>query len=64
MVRKLLTGNAAAALQAAMADVRSKHPHPYYWASFFLTGRPHHSDTERASGHERHRNLVLQEHTS
>ncbi len=33
-------GDAAAALRAAMADIRREHPHPYYWAPFFLTGRP------------------------
>jgi CHAT domain-containing protein/uncharacterized protein HemY len=26
------------ALQRAQLDVRSKYPHPYYWASFVLTG--------------------------
>jgi len=32
--------DAAAALKNAMADIRSRYPHPYYWAPFFLTGRP------------------------
>jgi tetratricopeptide (TPR) repeat protein/CHAT domain-containing protein len=27
-----------AALQAAQAEVRKTHPHPYYWAGFVLTG--------------------------
>lgn len=30
----------AAALQAAQAATRQKYPHPYYWASFVLTGDP------------------------
>jgi CHAT domain-containing protein/tetratricopeptide (TPR) repeat protein len=30
----------AAALQAAQAATREKYPHPYYWASFVLTGDP------------------------
>ncbi|MBZ5656294.1 MAG: CHAT domain-containing protein [Acidobacteriia bacterium] len=28
-----------AALQAAMADIRRSHPHPYYWAPFSLIGK-------------------------
>lgn len=32
--------DAARALQEAMAAVRARHPHPYHWAAFFLTGRP------------------------
>jgi len=32
-------GNAAA-LRAAQAETRGKHPDPYYWASFVLTGDP------------------------
>jgi CHAT domain-containing protein len=31
---------AAAAHRRAMADVRRDLPHPYFWAPFFLTGRP------------------------
>jgi CHAT domain-containing protein len=27
-----------AALRAAMMEIRSRHPHPYYWAPFFLVG--------------------------
>lgn len=30
----------AAALQAAQSETRKKHPHPYYWAAFVLTGDP------------------------
>jgi CHAT domain-containing protein/tetratricopeptide (TPR) repeat protein len=30
----------AAALQAAQIATRKKHPHPYYWAAFVLTGDP------------------------
>jgi CHAT domain-containing protein len=30
----------AAALQAAQIATRKKHPHPYYWAAFVLTGAP------------------------
>jgi tetratricopeptide (TPR) repeat protein len=33
-------GDPAAAHRRAMAEIRAKHPHPYYWAAFFLTGRP------------------------
>lgn len=29
----------ARSLQSAMKAVREKHPHPYYWAPFFLTGQ-------------------------
>jgi len=32
--------DAAAASRAAMLAVRAEHKHPYYWAPFFLTGRP------------------------
>jgi CHAT domain-containing protein len=32
--------DAASALRSAMAAVRERHPHPYFWAPFFLTGRP------------------------
>jgi CHAT domain-containing protein len=31
---------ASGALRAAMAEIRSRRPHPYYWAPFFLVGRP------------------------
>ncbi|HKP12059.1 MAG TPA: CHAT domain-containing protein, partial [Blastocatellia bacterium] len=30
----------AEALQAAQIATRKKHPHPYYWAAFVLTGNP------------------------
>ena len=33
-------GDAAAALKDAMAELRRQRPHPYYWAPFFVTGRP------------------------
>lgn len=32
--------DAAAALRRTMAEIRAQRPHPYYWAPFFLTGRP------------------------
>ena len=32
--------DASGALKAAMARIRAKRPHPYYWAPFFLVGRP------------------------
>jgi CHAT domain-containing protein len=35
----LKTNDLAASLQSAMKAVRQKHPHPYYWAPFFLTGQ-------------------------
>lgn len=31
---------ASGALRAAMAEIRLRRPHPYYWAPFFLVGRP------------------------
>ncbi|MFI5404063.1 MAG: CHAT domain-containing protein, partial [Planctomycetota bacterium] len=31
---------ASGALREAMADIRSRWPHPYYWAPFFLVGSP------------------------
>jgi CHAT domain-containing protein len=30
----------AAVLQAAQAETRANHPHPYDWAAFVLTGDP------------------------
>ncbi len=30
----------AVALQSAMIELRSRYPHPYYWAPFILTGAP------------------------
>jgi CHAT domain-containing protein len=27
------------ALQQAMFETRARHPHPYYWAPFFLVGK-------------------------
>jgi CHAT domain-containing protein len=36
---RIRTGSGtASALQAAMLEVRSKQPHPYYWAPFVLIG--------------------------
>jgi tetratricopeptide (TPR) repeat protein len=32
-------GQAAVALRAAMLECRLNHPHPYYWAPFFLVGQ-------------------------
>ena len=29
----------AAALQAAMKQIREEHPHPYFWAPFVLVGK-------------------------
>src|SRR5882672_12117573 len=31
----------AGSLRFAMQEIRAKHPHPYYWAPFFLTGQVH-----------------------
>jgi len=31
----------AGSLRLAMQEIRAKHPHPYYWAPFFLTGQVH-----------------------
>jgi tetratricopeptide (TPR) repeat protein len=49
-------GDAATAAREAMAEIRAHRPHPYYWASFFLAGRPfapvRAADT---SGHTRRR---------
>ena len=33
------TSDMPRALQWAMKAIREKHPHPYYWAPFFLTGK-------------------------
>jgi CHAT domain-containing protein/tetratricopeptide (TPR) repeat protein len=32
-------GENASALRGAMIELREKHPHPYYWAAFALTGK-------------------------
>jgi CHAT domain-containing protein len=32
------TVDRATALQRAMWEVRTEHPHPYYWAPFILVG--------------------------
>ncbi len=42
-----VTGDAATAYREAMRESRASRPHPYYWAPFFLTGRPHRSETNR-----------------
>lgn len=33
------TADMAGALRTAMQEIRVAHPHPYYWAPFFLTGK-------------------------
>ncbi len=39
--RRLAAGSGpAAALRAAMRELREAHPHPYYWAPFVLVGEP------------------------
>jgi CHAT domain-containing protein len=35
----LQTSNKAEALARAAAEVRAEHPHPYYWAPFFVVGK-------------------------
>ena len=32
-------GNKAAAMQEAMAEIRRRYAHPYYWAPFLLVGK-------------------------
>jgi len=29
----------AGSLRRAMHEIRARHPHPYFWAPFFLTGQ-------------------------
>lgn len=49
-------GDAASAARMAMAEIRTHRPHPYYWASFFLAGRPHApARAAGAGGHTRRR---------
>jgi tetratricopeptide (TPR) repeat protein len=43
-------GDAATAAKEAMAEIRRHHPHPYYWASYFLAGRPFSPARPAASG--------------
>lgn len=43
--------DAAAAQRRAMAYVRDRHPHPYHWAPFFLTGCPADARRPAPSGH-------------
>jgi CHAT domain-containing protein len=38
----LKSGEKAIALREAMREVRSAHPHPFYWAPFFLIGKALH----------------------
>jgi len=33
------TNDMAGSLRTAMQEVRANHPHPYFWAPFFLTGQ-------------------------
>jgi CHAT domain-containing protein len=33
------SGDMAGSLRRAMHEIRAKHPHPYFWAPFFLTGQ-------------------------
>ena len=33
------TGFVLERLRAAMLEIRGRHPHPYFWAPFFLTGQ-------------------------
>ena len=40
-------GGKSGALRAAMTEIRARRPHPYYWAPFFLVGRPWDSPGER-----------------
>ena len=48
--RALAAGrDAADAHRAAMAAVRARHPHPYYWAPFFLMGAPTRNATSRTA---------------
>jgi hypothetical protein len=53
-------GDAAAAAKEAMAEIRAHHPHPYYWASYFLAGRPLASArTARMGSHTRRRDRAV-----
>jgi CHAT domain-containing protein len=33
------SNDVASSLQSAMREIRTNHPHPYYWAPFLLTGQ-------------------------
>lgn len=37
--RYIGSGNLAASLRQAMLELRSKYPHPYYWAPFVIVGK-------------------------
>ena len=40
LYRRIAAGAAPVdALRDTMRDLRSEHPHPYYWAPFVLTGK-------------------------
>jgi CHAT domain-containing protein len=41
---------AVEALHAAMASVRARRPHPYYWAPFFLLGCPSEAPVRAGEG--------------
>jgi len=44
LYRRIAAGAAPVdALRATMHDLRSEHPHPYYWAPFVLTGKSAHA---------------------
>ncbi len=44
LYRRIADGSAPVdALRDTMRDVRSEHPHPYYWAPFVLTGKSAHA---------------------
>jgi CHAT domain-containing protein len=43
-------GDAATAAKEAMAEIRRHRPHPYYWASYFLAGRPYAPARAAAAG--------------
>jgi CHAT domain-containing protein/tetratricopeptide (TPR) repeat protein len=53
-------GDAATAAKEAMIEIRAHRPHPYYWASFFLAGRPFApARAAAAGGHVRRRDRAV-----